>query len=144
MANELQLYSKLNDEVVLLADSFSNLLRAARVPADDADQEVRGRERKAPGYLLDVVAEKLVYNAHHCIATSSELKKSAILSDFASLIDSTRTVRGAADKYCDDADVTVRKVREAAQSLLAELEEHYYSSPYRSVPAVSAAESNQQ
>ncbi len=62
MASELDLYQKLDVELVSLVDNFTNLVKAARAPEEEHQgREAReGRDKRAPGELLEVLAEKLL------------------------------------------------------------------------------------
>ncbi|KAF5837502.1 hypothetical protein DUNSADRAFT_4249 [Dunaliella salina] len=77
----------IDHELTSMVDTFGNLLKAARVPDDEAEAlAVRERKDRAPGDLLEVWAEKLVRSGHTALGLVSQLKRGALLSDFESLI----------------------------------------------------------
>ena len=52
---DLLLWQSLDDELVGMLDTFSNLIRASHVPDEESEPAAfNARERKAPGDLLEV------------------------------------------------------------------------------------------
>lgn len=60
---ELELYGRLDEQLVDLLDKFTSLVKAARLPEEPAAAGPGSsavRERRMPGALLEVLAEKTV------------------------------------------------------------------------------------
>ena len=89
------------------------------------------RRERAPGDLLEIWAEKLVYAGYTAQNQISQLKKGALLSDFSSLINSVRTVRTRFEHEEQLANMHLGTMRQEVQGLLGQLEASYYASKYR-------------
>ncbi|WIA16188.1 hypothetical protein OEZ85_012901 [Tetradesmus obliquus] len=151
MSTDLALYEQLNKELVSLVEHFTTLVKATRegLEADEStdpkEKDDKGgsaaaaaapaaasrSERRVPGELLEVVVEKLLAAGHQCIHTVSQLKKSAMVSDFATLMGNVHAVQ---QRLTSDTYHTTRgleHIKRDAENLLAELEQHYYSSSHK-------------
>ncbi|KAL3147951.1 hypothetical protein ABBQ38_014246 [Trebouxia sp. C0009 RCD-2024] len=73
---------RLDAEIVTFTDSFANLVKASRI---DNLGSNKPQATRAPGDLLEVLAEKLVLSGQLLISMLEELKRNAALSNFAAL-----------------------------------------------------------
>lgn len=73
---------RVNAEYSGLIDSFTNLIRAARVAEEHVDLS-RAQVPKVPGELMEVFVEKMLQNGGNIISLIAELKRNALLNDFA-------------------------------------------------------------
>ncbi len=128
---ELQLWQSLDAELLNLYDNFSNLVRAAHIPDEDSEHAAFTKEKKAPGDLLEVWAEKLAYSGFTALHILSQLKRGALLGDFNALVNNVRAVRTAFDRSEDAANMQLAGMKQEVQELLGQLELSYYSSQYR-------------
>lgn len=85
-----------------------------------------------------MVACVLLAAGHNSIHIISQLKKGAMLSDFRSLIDNVRQLRGTLDKDTSTIDQELMHMKQEVHELLNDLESHYYSSKNRGpLPAIA-------
>lgn len=131
MSTDLQVWQTLDAEIVSMVDNFSNLVRAARIPDEDDSQQPREqRAQRAPGDMLEIWAEKLVYSGYTALHLISQLKKGALVSDFDGMVNG---IRHAREKFLQEEKIMTEKLamlKLDVQSTLAELEASYYSSAY--------------
>ena len=113
-----------------MVDHFGNLMKASRIP-DEEGESATSREKRAPGDMLEIWAEKLVFSAHLCLHKTSQLKRAAVLSDFGALIENVRNIRGALDKENTIVAARLVSMRQEALAMLTELEVSYYASRHR-------------
>lgn len=140
MASDLQLYQRLDTELVTFLENFTNLVKAARISDEDVEL-VAQRQKRVPSDLLEVLAEKTVSSAQICLNCVSELKRGAILSDFAALIESIRQMRNMLSKECEEIDEQLGRMKGEARELLRTLETHYYQSSEKgSIPDLTSAQ----
>lgn len=141
---DLELWQCVDAELVSLCDCFASLVRAAHVPEEDGEQvAIANKEvRRAPGDLLEVWAEKLVYAGHTSLHILSQLKKGALLGDVNALVANVRSVRTAFERSEEVANSQMGRVKLEVEALLGELEASYYSSQHRNstVSAVMSKE----
>ena len=137
--HDYSLWQSLDTELVSLLDHFGNLIRAAHIPDEDIEAATStGRDRQAPGDLLEIWAEKLSYTGLAALHITSQLKKGALLSDFSVLMANVRSVRGAFEKQESSVNAKLPVIRSEVQRLLADLETSYYSSKHRGTLVSSA------
>lgn len=130
---DLRLWESLDAELLSLYDHFTNIMRAAQVPEEEGEQTAFGREKekKAPGDLLEVWAEKLVYSGFTSLHLLSQLKKAALLGDVNSLVSNVRVVRTAFEQAEDATNGRLSTMRQEVAALLGQLEASYFSSQHR-------------
>lgn len=90
---------------------------------------------------MELWADKLVYSGFTALHQISQLKRSALASDFQALIDGIRKVRSSFEQEELQVNAKLASMRQEVQSLLAELESSYYSSKHRgrlTTPGLSA------
>jgi hypothetical protein len=155
MSDDVAVLEGCDKELSAMLESFANMLKAAKIPDEEAEQarpcpnllqhailerpcsqsllecyfmQALGKERRdrAPGDLLEVWAEKLVNSAHTALHLVSQLKRGALLSDFEALIRSVRSMRTAFAQEENQVALELGNLRQDAQGLLAELEASYY------------------
>eukprot|EP00879_Flechtneria_rotunda_P011577 GHRR01012092.1.p1 GENE.GHRR01012092.1~~GHRR01012092.1.p1 ORF type:complete len:174 (+),score=62.93 GHRR01012092.1:452-973(+) len=141
MSTDLDLYQRLNLELVALVDHFTNLVKATRegLDADESGGEQprsgpgigSARERRLPGELLEVMVEKLLAAGHQCIHTVAQLKKGAMTSDFNTLMANLQSVSVALQQDTHNILSGLDHIKRDAECLLTELEQHYYSSAHK-------------
>jgi hypothetical protein len=125
------LWQSLDDELVNLVDNFSNLLRAAQISDEDAEHTLHNKEKKAPGDLLEIWAEKLVYSGYTALHILSQLKKGVLLGDVNALVNNVRSVRDQFAHSESAANALRSVMKQEMQDLLCKLETSYYSSDHR-------------
>ncbi|KAG1668852.1 hypothetical protein FOA52_004947 [Chlamydomonas sp. UWO 241] len=120
-------------ELVSMAEHFGNLVRAAHVPDEEADvgSAFGGKEKRSPGEMLEVWAERLVYSAHTAVHILSQLKKGALLGDVNALVSNVRAVRTAFERGEDSVSTQLTRMKGEVHDLLGQLEDSYYSSQHR-------------
>ncbi|KAK9842017.1 hypothetical protein WJX81_004312 [Elliptochloris bilobata] len=121
---------KLEADLASLTDNFANLVRSARI-ADESDEAKRPSERRVPGDMMEVLAEKVVAGGQSLLRTVAELKRRALLADAAA---ANSAVAERSERYSSAAGATnaaLRTLRDEVASTVQELEEHYYSSKHR-------------
>lgn len=132
MANliELHLFQSLDTELASLADHFTNVVRAAQVP-DEEEHTSMSKEKRAPGDMLEVWVEKLLYSGNTLLHILSQLKKGALLGDVNALVNNVRTVRSALERTEDSASLRIAGMKREVQELLGQMEASYYASEHR-------------
>lgn len=128
---DLQLWQSLDAELLNLYEHFSNIMRAAQVPEEEGEHTAFSKEKKAPGDLLEVWAEKLVYSGFTSLHLLSQLKKGALLGDVNSLVSNVRVVRTAFEQAEDATNARLSSMRQEVAGLLGQLEASYFSSQHR-------------
>mmetsp|Transcript_5974 Transcript_5974/g.10405 ORF Transcript_5974/g.10405 Transcript_5974/m.10405 type:complete len:155 (-) Transcript_5974:178-642(-) len=116
----------LDKELMTLVDTFGHMMRAAKVPDKEVEQAGMRDKSRAPGDLLEVWAEKLIYSAHTALHWVGELKSRALVSDLKALTSTARTVRVAFEN--EDAQVSAQLtiMAQEAHAMLKELEDSYW------------------
>ncbi|KAF8055726.1 hypothetical protein HT031_006630 [Scenedesmus sp. PABB004] len=142
---DLELYTRLNTELVSLVEHMTNLVKATRDGLDGeeggggrGDGGSAGRERRVPGELLEVMAERLLAAGHQCVQTVSTLKRGAVVSDVDALMANLHAVGSqlAYDRY--NVGRGLEQIKRDAEVLLSELEEHWYASEHKgALPAAA-------
>jgi hypothetical protein len=153
--HDLALYTRLDQQLLELAESFTNLVRAARGPDDEqvlgglvegvaaaasADAAAAARTSAAstatrtaaaaPGELPEVLAERVLAAGHACVEVVAELKRGALLSDFDALVALVRARRAGLERGAASAEAALGRCAAEASELLRDLEEHYYASSH--------------
>lgn len=131
MSTDPLLWEGLNAELITLFDSFGNLIRAANIPDEESEQSTFNKEKKAPGDLLEIWAEKVVYAGHSSLHILSQLKKGALLGDVNALVENVRAARAAFDRNQDATVMQLACIKQEVQDMLGQLEDSYYSSQHR-------------
>ncbi|GLC34453.1 hypothetical protein PLESTB_000727500 [Pleodorina starrii] len=130
-------WSELVDQLNNMVQNFDNLVKASRIPDESADELSASRERKVPGDLQEVLAEKLLFSAYMCLHSISELKKAAALSDQVTQISNARAVKSQMQRTEDVIAAKLGVIKAEAQELLGQLEDSYYSSKFKGRPTES-------
>ncbi|KAG2496354.1 hypothetical protein HYH03_005584 [Edaphochlamys debaryana] len=120
-----------------MVQNFTDLVKASRIPDESADELSASRERKVPGDLQEVLAEKLLFSAYMCLHHVSELKKAAALSDHTTQINNARAVKAQMGRADDSITAKLAGIKAEAQELLGQLEDSYYSSRHKGRPTES-------
>ncbi|KAG0554978.1 hypothetical protein KC19_12G134600 [Ceratodon purpureus] len=119
------LLQRADADIGSLLDNFSHLLKAARI-----NDPVRNAQE---AFQMEVHAARVVQAADSLLKLVSELKQSAVFSDFLSL---NRSINQRIVKFgelSEDTDKLLLNIGEEVAASLQELESHYYASPYRTL-----------
>lgn len=117
------LLQRADADIASLLDNFSHLLKAARIndPVRNA-QEV---------FQMEVHAARVVQAADSLLKLVSELKQTAVFSDFNSLNDHIEQRVAKFESQCEETQNLLTTVEEQAAVALKELESHYYLSLHK-------------
>ncbi|EFJ41480.1 hypothetical protein VOLCADRAFT_107682 [Volvox carteri f. nagariensis] len=137
MSLEGNSWSELVEQLNMMVTNFNDLVKASRIPDESVDELSASRERKVPGDLQEVLAEKLLFSAYMCLHHISELKKAAALSDHTTQIGNARAVKSQMQRTEDVIASKIGLIKVEAQELLGQLEESYYSSKFKGRPTES-------
>ncbi|PNH07289.1 hypothetical protein TSOC_006262 [Tetrabaena socialis] len=137
MAGSEDGWAQLDEQLNKMVQNFTDLVKASRIPDESADELSASRERKVPGDLQEVLAEKLLFSAYMCLHNISQLKKVAALSDHTTQIGNARAVKSQMQRADDTITSKLAGIKAEALELLGELEESYYSSKHKGRPAES-------
>ncbi|KAG0621486.1 hypothetical protein M758_3G024000 [Ceratodon purpureus] len=121
------LLQRTDADIGSLLDNFSHLLKAARI-----NDPVRNAQE---AFQMEVHAARVVQAADSLLKLVSELKQSAVFSDFLSL---NRSINQRIVKFGEqsqDAEKLLVTIGDEIANSLQELESHYYASPYRTLEA---------
>ncbi|GAB4813428.1 hypothetical protein N2152v2_000474 [Parachlorella kessleri] len=98
-------------EYTSMLDSFTNLIKAAKVAEDHAD----GATTKVPGELMEVFVEKLLASAGALLGIVAELKRNALLNDFAGRNAEVAEAKALAGETLADLQARLAAVEAAIQ-----------------------------
>lgn len=119
------LLQRADADIGSLLDNFSHLLKAARI-----NDPVRNAQE---AFQMEVHAARVVQAADSLLKLVSELKQSAVFSDFLSLNRSINQRIIKLGELSQDTDKLLVNIGEEVTASLQELESHYYASPYRTL-----------
>eukprot|EP00873_Tetraselmis_striata_P034910 jgi/Tetstr1/455174/TSEL_042024.t1 len=129
---EQELLMRLEQHVNTMTDNFIFVVKAARINEDDDKPE---GDKKVPGEIPEVLAEKIILGGKGLLELVSELKRKAIVSDYAA-VNRMKAERSLAfDQEVSRAEAELADVKAGAMACLAHLEQHYYASKHK--PPVS-------
>ncbi|KAG6557428.1 hypothetical protein Mapa_000697 [Marchantia paleacea] len=112
-----------------LLDNFSHLMKAARV-----NDPVRNSQES---FQMEVHAARVVQAADSLLKLVSELKQTAVFSDFIVLNEHIEKRSAKFVQLSDDTEQLLVGVGDQIAASLQELESHYYNSPHRNLPEVA-------
>lgn len=117
------LLQRADADIGSLLDNFSHLLKAARIndPVRNAQEE----------FQMEVHAARVVQAADSLLKLVSELKQTAVFSDFKSLTEQIEQRVGKFENQCEETDRLLSDIGEQAAVALKELESHYYLSLHK-------------
>uniref|UniRef100_A0A0D6R8D9 Mediator of RNA polymerase II transcription subunit 22 n=1 Tax=Araucaria cunninghamii TaxID=56994 RepID=A0A0D6R8D9_ARACU len=118
------LMQRADTDINTIIDNFSHLIKAARV----SDAPFRNSQE---AFQMEIHASRVVQAADSLLKLVSELKQTAVFSDFASLNEHGEKRVANFEQQSEEADRLLSTLGEQAASSLKELESHYYSSVYR-------------
>ncbi|KAJ7559131.1 hypothetical protein O6H91_04G071700 [Diphasiastrum complanatum] len=118
------LLQRADADIGSLLDNFSHLLKAARI-----NDSVRNAQE---GFQMEIHAARVVQAADSLLKLVSELKQTAVFSDFLSLNEHIEQHVTKFSGQCDETEQLLSSVGEEAAVSLRELESHYYQSIHRS------------
>eukprot|EP00249_Psilotum_nudum_P010303 c22462_g1_i1 orf=483-992(-) len=117
------LLQRADTDIASLVDNFSHLLKAARI--NDA---VRNAQEV---FQMEVHAARMVQAADSLLKLVSELKQTAVFSDFASLNEDVKKRVNKFGEKCEDTKHLISSIGEQAAISLRDLESHYYLSLHK-------------
>ncbi|KAK9812824.1 hypothetical protein WJX72_004355 [[Myrmecia] bisecta] len=112
---------RLDADIIALTDNFTNLVKAARI-ADESDD---ARRAQVPGDLMEVLAEKIVFAGQSLLALIGDLKRNALLSDFATLNSGTAQRIEAYEQQERASAAQLKLLKREVAETLQVLGEHY-------------------
>ncbi|KAH7299336.1 hypothetical protein KP509_24G006100 [Ceratopteris richardii] len=117
------LLQRADADITSLLDNFSNLLKAARIndPVRNAHEE----------FQMEVHAARVVQAADSLLKLVSELKQTAVFSDFKSLNEQIEQRVRRFEMQGEETDNLLNNISEEAAISLKELESHYYLSLHK-------------
>ncbi|MQM12468.1 hypothetical protein Taro_045396, partial [Colocasia esculenta] len=118
------LLQRVDNDVAQIVDNFSTLLSIARVN----DPPVRNSQE---AFQMEMRAARMVQASDSLLKLVSELKQTAIFSNFASLNEHVEMRIVEFDQQAEKTNNLLEKIGEQAAASLKELETHYYSSVIR-------------
>ncbi|XP_057825683.2 mediator of RNA polymerase II transcription subunit 22a [Cryptomeria japonica] len=118
------LTQRADTDINTILDNFSHLVKAARVN----DAPFRNSQE---AFQMEIHASRVVQAADSLLKLVSELKQTAVFSDFASLNEHVQQRVSNFEQQSEETDRLLSTVAEQAATSLKELESHYYSSIYR-------------
>ncbi|XP_044469976.1 mediator of RNA polymerase II transcription subunit 22a-like [Mangifera indica] len=119
------LMQRVETDIANIVDNFSQLVNAARVN----DPPVRNLQE---AFMMEMRASRMVQAVDSLLKLVSELKQTAIFSEFASLNDHVEQRTNEFNQHAEKTDRIMARTGEEAAASLKELEAHYYSSAQRS------------
>lgn len=119
------LLQRADADITSLLDNFFHLLKAARI-----NDLVRNAQEE---FQMEVHAARVVQAADSLLKLVSELKQTAVFSDFNSLTEHIEQRVGKFEKQCEGTESLLSTVGEQAAVALKELESHYYLSLHKSL-----------
>ncbi|MCO5587509.1 hypothetical protein L7F22_041458 [Adiantum nelumboides] len=124
------LLQRADADITSLLDNFSHLLKAARIndPVRNAQEE----------FQMEVHAARVVQAADSLLKLVSELKQTAVFSDFKSLNEQIEQRVKRFEKHNEETDSLLGTIGEQAAIALKELEAHYYLSLHKNTDLDSA------
>jgi len=118
------LMQRADTDINTILDNFSHLIKAARI----SDAPFRNSQES---FQMEIHGSRVVQAADSLLKLVSELKQTAVFSDFASLTEHVEQRVQLFEQQCDETDQLLATVGEQAAASLKELESHYYSSVHR-------------
>eukprot|EP00244_Chara_vulgaris_P004908 TRINITY_DN19920_c0_g2_i1.p1 TRINITY_DN19920_c0_g2~~TRINITY_DN19920_c0_g2_i1.p1 ORF type:complete len:155 (-),score=44.44 TRINITY_DN19920_c0_g2_i1:75-539(-) len=118
------LQQRADSNITSLIDNFSNMVAAARInePVTNAQE----------AFQISVHSAKVVLAGDALLKLISELKQTAVFSDFGSLNEHVAENRVRFESQVHETESILAKIAEEAAEALHELEAHYYGSRFRS------------
>eukprot|EP00250_Pteridium_aquilinum_P005464 c15550_g1_i3 orf=148-642(-) len=117
------LLQRADADITSLLDNFSHLLKAARI-----NEPVRNAQEE---FQMEVHAARVVQAADSLLKLVSELKQTAVFSDFKSLTEQIKQRVGKFEKQSEQTESLLCNIGEQAAVALKELENHYYLSLHK-------------
>ncbi|KAI5060073.1 hypothetical protein GOP47_0024493 [Adiantum capillus-veneris] len=124
------LLQRADADITSLLDNFSHLLKAARI-----NEPIRNAQEE---FQMEVHAARVVQAADSLLKLVSELKQTAVFSDFKSLNEQIEQRVKQFEKHNEESDCILGTISEQAAIALKELESHYYLSLHKNVDLDSA------
>ncbi|KAH9325417.1 hypothetical protein KI387_005595 [Taxus chinensis] len=118
------LMQRADTDINTILDNFSHLIKAARV----SDAPFRNSQE---AFQMEIHASRVVQAADSLLKLVSELKQTAVFSDFASLNEHVEQHVANFEHQSEETDHLLSTIGEHVATSLKELESHYYSSVYR-------------
>ncbi|GAX80026.1 hypothetical protein CEUSTIGMA_g7465.t1 [Chlamydomonas eustigma] len=113
-----------------MVDSFSKCVAASATIDEESDNSF-SKDKKVPGDMIEVWAEKLLYSGYTSLHLLSQLKRGALLGDFNALVNNVRSVKVSLSRDAENVNEQLGLMKLEIQELLGALEESYYSSQHR-------------
>ncbi|KAL2653689.1 hypothetical protein R1flu_021817 [Riccia fluitans] len=122
------LLQRADADIGSLLDNFSHLMKAARV-----NDPVRNSQES---FQMEVHAARVVQAAESLLKLVSELKQTAVFSDFIALNEQIEKRSAKFVQLTEDTEQLLVGVGDQIAASLHDLESHYYSSGYRTTAEV--------
>ncbi|KAK9099914.1 hypothetical protein Scep_023351 [Stephania cephalantha] len=124
------LLQRADTEISNLLENFGLMVNVARVN----DPPVRNSQES---FMMEMRAAKMVQAADSLLKLVSELKQTAIFSNFASLNEHVEQCTIEFNLLAEKTNRMLAEIGEEAAASLKELESHYYSSMQRTIQSES-------
>ena len=117
--------TRLKDSASALLEQYAELLEVGKIHGNEVEQQV-GEIRSS------VLATGMVQSADKLMQLDSDLRRAALLSDHAKIVEEVASVTAAHATAADDGERRLRAVTAEMQAWLHTLEANYYACSVRS------------
>mmetsp|Transcript_32093 Transcript_32093/g.91006 ORF Transcript_32093/g.91006 Transcript_32093/m.91006 type:complete len:163 (+) Transcript_32093:340-828(+) len=124
----LELLQRLDMHTSTMTENFINLVKAARINEEEGK---RSQDKKVPGEMPEVLAEKIILGGKGLLELAAELKRQAIVSDHSSINKMKAERIAAFEKQLLDTEAELKDIKQEVADCLHELETHFYSSKHK-------------
>ncbi|KAL5011301.1 hypothetical protein ScPMuIL_009852 [Solemya velum] len=120
---------KLKDDIKAMLDNYTEIIKLARV--EEETQMYRNTQTEQDQYEMEVRAANIVRAGESLLKLVSDLKQFLILNDFPSVNESISQKTQMYKQMQNSSDTKLLTLRDEMADVLYELEDEYYSSPYK-------------